>query len=65
MKKELKCKNILESTLDDIYSGKISIREARERMYRAGWFNYIPDEDELMKLLLNYKNRFGRKNKHL
>ena len=42
--------NILVSLKRDIEGGKITIREAAEELYQAGWMNHI-DEDRVKSLL--------------
>ena len=46
--------NILQSTAAKLKSGKITMRQAQERLYNAGWFNYIPSEAQVLKLLEKY-----------
>jgi hypothetical protein len=46
--------NILRSTADKLKSGKITMRQAQERLYKAGWFNYVPSEAQVLKLLEKY-----------
>lgn len=43
-------KNILESLKESVESGKITIREAAIKLYRAGWTNFI-DVDKTKQLL--------------
>lgn len=44
-------KNILKSLYDDIESDRITYRQAGVKLYRAGWFNFIPDEEIIKSLL--------------
>ncbi len=41
---------ILESLRDDVQSGTLSIRQAAEELYKAGWSNFI-DEKKARRLL--------------
>lgn len=43
-------KSILDSLREDVQSGTISLSQAAEELYRAGWSNYI-DEDTSRRLL--------------
>ena len=43
-------KNILESLKESVKSGKITIREAAIKLYKAGWMNFI-DVDKTKRLL--------------
>ena len=43
--------NIIESLKKDYESGKLSIDEIAEELYKAGHFNYIPDKDEVCEKL--------------
>nr|DAJ36953.1 MAG TPA: hypothetical protein [Caudoviricetes sp.] len=43
-------KNILESLKESLKSGKITIREAAIKLYKAGWMNII-DVDKTKRLL--------------
>lgn len=43
--------NILVSLRHKLDNHKITKRDARVALYRAGWFNYVPSEYEAMRLL--------------
>lgn len=43
-------KGILESLHDDVQSGTITLRQAAEELYKAGWSNFI-DESKTRRLL--------------
>lgn len=45
---------IHESIANKLKSGKITMRQAREKLYLAGWFNYVPSEAQVLKLLGRY-----------
>ena len=51
MEKPLKVKPILESLHDSIVAGEITYRDAAVELYRAGWFNFIPDKSMVKSLL--------------
>lgn len=43
-------KSILESLRDDVQSGVLTLHQAAEELYKAGWSNFI-DEDKALRLL--------------
>ena len=47
----LRTKNFLQSLHDDVVEGKKTLRQAGIQLYRAGWFNFLPN-DEVIKTLL-------------
>lgn len=52
----MKARNILQSISDKLNAGSINMRTAREELYFAGWFNYLPSEEQVENLL----NRFAK-----
>jgi hypothetical protein len=32
-------------------AGKVTMRQVREQLYRAGWFNYVPSNAQAMSVL--------------
>ena len=44
-----KIKTIDHSLRDDYLAGNITAAEVAVRLYRAGWFNFIPLEDEALE----------------
>lgn len=47
----MKVKNILQSLHDDVAEGKTSLRQAGVELYKAGWFNFLPDDNTIKALL--------------
>lgn len=47
----MEIKSILESTRDKLENGQMTMREARELLCSAGWFNYLPSEKQVTHLL--------------
>lgn len=50
MREPFPIKNILDSLRDDVLSGSLTISQAVEELYDAGWGNFI-DEDKARRLL--------------
>ena len=50
MRKPFEIPNILESLKADVESGEITLREAAEELYKAGWMNFV-DEEKAKRLL--------------
>ena len=50
----IKIKNIIDSLRDDVISGKMTLREAAEELYKSGWTNYIDVEAARRLLHLTY-----------
>ena len=44
-------KNILNSLAEKVEEGKITLRDAAIELYRAGWYNYVPSEEQTRKTL--------------
>ena len=52
MKKEpYNIDNILVSLAKSINKGVITIKQAGIELYHAGWYNYIPSEEQVRNLL--------------
>ncbi len=50
MREPFPIKNILDSLRDDVLSGSLTLSQAAEELYTAGWSNFI-DEDKARRLL--------------
>ena len=48
--------NILQSLKMDVENGLISVNEAAEELYNAGWSNFIDEEKAIRLLGLNPNN---------
>lgn len=48
--------NILQSLRTDVESGIITIHEAAEELYRAGWSNFVDEEKTTRLLKLSTNN---------
>ncbi len=46
-----KVNNILVSLKEKVEKGEISIRSAAYRLYNAGWFNYLPNDRQVIDRL--------------
>lgn len=49
--KDLKCKTILQSLHDKVESGEITLRQAAEKMCKAGWTCGYIDLDKTARLI--------------
>lgn len=56
MKSVFCIKTITESLREKVLCGKYSIRKAAEELHKAGWTNYIDEEQTKIILKLNYNN---------
>jgi hypothetical protein len=48
----IQIKNIFDSLRDDVLSGKMTLREAAEELYRSGFMNFIDEEATRRRLHL-------------
>lgn len=48
----IQIKNIFASLRDDVTSGKITLKEAAEELYKSGWTNFIDEEYTRRRLQL-------------
>ena len=44
-------KTLLASLRDELVAGTITMRTAQESLYKAGWFNYLPSEEQVRNIL--------------
>ena len=48
----IQIKNIVDSLRDDVLSGKMTLKEAAEELYRSGCMNFIDEEATRRRLHL-------------
>lgn len=46
--------NILQSLKQKVERGEISLRSAAFSLYKAGWYNYVPSDSQVIKMLHIY-----------
>lgn len=56
MKKDFCIKTITESLREKVLCGKYSLRKATEELYKAGWINFIDEDQARIILNLNYND---------
>ena len=44
-------KTLLASLRDGLEADAITMREAQEELHKAGWFNYLPSEEQVRNIL--------------
>ncbi len=47
----MKIENILQSLKRKVECGEITIRSAAYSLYNAGWYNYVPNDREVINTL--------------
>jgi len=51
MANEYNIPTLAQSLRRDYENEKLTLRQVRERLYWAGWFNYVPSEAQAMSVL--------------
>lgn len=44
-------KSILDSLHDKVSNNSMTLRQAGIKLYKAGWFNFLPDDNTVKTLL--------------
>ncbi len=54
MENKYKVRTVLQAIAEDLQSDKITMRQAREKLYLCGWFNYLPSEAQVDKAVADH-----------
>lgn len=50
----------LQAISEGLESGKMTMRQAQEKLYFCGWFNYVPSPKQVMTTINGWREFTGR-----